>query len=574
MQRSFEPLVQQPRHFLPADFTVTDWEHLMPYFETLKARELDGIDALKEWMNDLSELEAVVSEDACWRQIHMTCDTNNKDYESAFQYFFMEIEPKIKPYAFELNQKLLSCPFVKELDPKQYFPYLRSVENSVKLYREANVPLQAEMSILAQQYGAISGAMTVELEGKRYTLQQAAKFLHSPDRVLREAVFTKVATRRLQDKEQMDELFDKLLVLRHQIALNAGFDNYRDYKFRELGRFDYTPEDCFAFHEAVKQYILPLQAQLIECRRKKLGLDTMRPWDTDAEPVGTQPLHPFHNGAELLDKAITVFGRLGDYFSGCLKTMQGMQRLDLDSRIGKAPGGYNCPLAETGAPFIFMNAAGTMNDVITMMHEGGHAVHSFLAHPLALSAFKEYPMEIAELASMSMELFSMEHWDVFFPDAAELKRAKFEEMERVIDVLPWIATIDKFQHWLYTHPGHSTAEREQEWKAILAEFSTGQVSWEGWEHYRNNLWQKQLHLYEVPFYYIEYGIAQLGAIAMWRQYRQHKEQALSNYMNALSKGYTHTLSELYATAGIRFSFAPDYVKELSEFVAGTLKEVE
>lgn len=572
MSRAFEPLQQKERKFLTADFKVTDWENLKPYFEELQSRAINSKEDLQKWLGDISELEAVISEDACWRQINMTCDTTNKEIEEAFTYFCMEIEPKMKPYGFELNKKLLACPFTKELDNNFFFPYLRSVDNAVKLYRDENVPLQAELSILAQQYGIISGAMSVEVDGKEYTLQQAVKFLHNPDRTLRESVFTKIATRRLQDKDKLNELFDKLLALRQQVAKNAGFDNYRDYKFRELGRFDYTVDDCFAFHTAVREHILPLQAMLIKHRQQRLGVDKMRPWDSDAEPVGTEPLHPFKDGKELNAKAIEVFSRLQPFFSGCLQTMQQMNRLDLDSRKGKAPGGYNCPLAETGVPFIFMNAAGTMGDVITMMHEGGHAVHSFLSHPLQLSAFKEYPMEIAELASMSMELFTMEHWDVFFNNEKELQRAQLEEMERVISVLPWIATIDKFQHWLYTNPGHTITQREAAWLEILNEFSTGITDWSGFEEYRTNFWQKQLHLFEVPFYYIEYGIAQLGAIAMWRQYRQNKEQALNNYMNALSLGYTKTLKELYSTAGIKFDFSPAYIKELADFVTPILKE--
>ena len=572
MTKAFIPLQQKNRQFLPVDFKVTDWEHLLPYFEELKNRPLNNKEHLEKWLADVSELEAVISEDACWRQINMTCDTTSKEYEDAFTYFCMEIEPKMKPYGFELNKKLLACPYTKELDNNIYFPYLRSVDNAAKLYRDENVPLQADMNLLAQTYGVISGAMSVEVDGKEYTMQQAAKFLHSPDRSLRETVFTKIAARRLEDKDKLNELFDKLLTLRQQVAVNAGFENYRDYKFRELGRFDYSVADCFAFHDAVREHILPLQAKLIKYRQKRLGLNTMRPWDSDAEPVGTEPLHPFKDGKELSTKAKEVFDRLNPYFSGCLQTMEQMHRLDLESRKGKAPGGYNCPLAETGVPFIFMNAAGTMGDVITMMHEGGHAVHSFLSHPLSLSAFKEYPMEIAELASMSMELFSMEHWDVFFKDEKELQRAQLEEMERIISVLPWIATIDKFQHWLYTHPGHSIAQREENWLAILNEFSTGITDWSGFEEYRTNFWQKQLHLFEVPFYYVEYGIAQLGAIAMWRQYRLNKEQALGNYMAALSLGYTKTLKELYATAGIKFDFSAAYVKELADFVTPVLAD--
>lgn len=562
-----------PRHFLPEDYRLSDWASIEPYFKDLAGRQLNNAAELEQWMKDVSELEAVIGEDAAWRQIKMTLDTTNKEYEEAFTYFCMEIEPKMKPYFFELNKKLLDSPYTKDLDKAVYFPYLRAVENAVQLYREENVPLEAEMSVLAQQYGAISGKMTVEHDGKEYTLQQAAKFLQQSDRELRETIFRKIAERRMQDIEELDTLFDKLLALRHKVAQNAGFDNYRDYKFRALGRFDYTPEDCFAFHNAVREHILPLNKMLSEHRRKRLGLDKMRPWDGSAEPVGIEPLQPFETGSELSDKSIKVFDKLRGYFSGCLQTMTDMQRLDLESRKGKAPGGYNCPLPETGVPFIFMNAAGTIGDLITMMHEGGHAVHSFLSHDLPLSSLKEYPMEIAELASMSMELFSMEHWDVFFNDKDELHRAQLEELERVISVLPWIATIDKFQHWLYTNPGHTREQRTAEWLKIMDEFSAGMTDWSGFEDYRSIFWQKQLHLYEVPFYYIEYGIAQLGAIAMWRQYRNNKEQALDNYMKALSLGYTKTLPELYDTAGIQFNFSPAYVSELGQFVKERLNEM-
>lgn len=561
------------RNFLPTDYQLTDWASLAPYLEDLKNRELNSKADLEKWMHDMSEVEAVIGEDAAWRQIKMTLDTTDKEVEEAFTYFCMEIEPKMKPYFFALNKKLLDCPYTQELDKETYYPYLRSVKNAVELYREENVALEAELSVLAQQYGAISGKMTIEHDGKEYTLQQAAKFLQQSDRQLREDIFTKVATRRLQDVDELNTLFNKLLALRQQVAENAGFDNYRDYKFKALGRFDYTPEDCFAFHDAVREHILPLNKMLSEHRRKRLGLDTMRPWDGSAEPVGVDPLQPFETGKELSDKSIQVFDKLGKYFSGCLQTMTEMQRLDLESRKGKAPGGYNCPLPETGVPFIFMNAAGTIGDLITMMHEGGHAVHSFLSHELPLSSLKEYPMEIAELASMSMELFSMEHWDIFFDDKNELHRAQLEELERVISVLPWIATIDKYQHWLYTHPGHSNEERTTAWLSILDEFSNNLTDWTGFEEYRANFWQKQLHLFEVPFYYIEYGIAQLGAIAMWRQYRDNKGQALANYMQALSLGYTKTLPQLYDTAGIQFNFSPSYVSELGSFVQERLNEM-
>jgi oligoendopeptidase F len=554
------------RHFLPKDFVVTDWNSLEPYFKNLQEREITSVKDLEQWLKDSSELEAIVSEDACWRQIKMTCDTENKALEEAFTYFVMEIQPKIQPYADQLNRKLINSPFTKELDQQKYFTYLRSVKKSIDLFREANIPLQAELGVMQQQYGVIAGKMTVTVDSKEYTLQQANKFLENHDRGLREEVYRKIQERRLQDKEPLNDLYTKLVEKRQQVAENADFKNYRDYKFVELGRFDYKPEDCFQFHEAVKQHVLPLVNEIYKRKKAKLGVDTLRPWDVDAEPENVEPLHPFNSGEELLEKSIDCFNSLNPFFADCLKKMKSMGHLDLDSRKGKAPGGYNCPLAESGAPFIFMNAAGQMHDVTTMVHEGGHAIHSFLAHPLELSAFKEYPMEIAEVASMSMELFSMDEWESFFNSKEDLLRAKEHQLERVITIFPWIATIDKFQHWVYLNPQHTLEERAAKWHEILNEFSSSEMDFSGLEEYRKYAWQRQLHLFEVPFYYIEYGIAQLGAIGLWMQYKQNKDAALSNYTKALSLGGTKTLPELYEAAGLEFNLSPAYIKKLMDFV--------
>lgn len=562
-----------PRQFLPKDFTVTNWEALEPYFKNLLDRALDSPEALEAWLKDSSELEAVISEDACWRQIKMTCDTENKSLEEAFVFFVTQVQPKIQPYADKLNRKLIECPFTAELDKQKYFTYLRSVKKSIDLFREENIPLQSELSVLGQQFGVISGKMTVEVDGKDYTLQQAAKFLESHDRSLRESVYRKINERRLADKDALNDLYSQLVQKRQQVAANAGFANYRDYKFVDMGRFDYSKEDCFAFHESVKQYVLPLVDKIYEGKKKKLGLETLRPWDLEAEPAGTQPLRPFQTGEELLNKSIACFEQIRPFFADCLRRMNEMHRFDLESRKGKAPGGYNCPLAETGAPFIFMNAAGQMSDVTTMVHEGGHAVHSFLAHPLELSAFKEYPMEIAEVASMAMELFSMDYWDTFFTSADDLKRAKEHQLERVITIFPWIATIDKFQHWVYEHPAHTVQEREKAWMDVLSEFSSSFIDFSGLENYRRYNWQRQLHLFEVPFYYIEYGIAQLGAIGLWKQFKQNKEQALNNYVGALSLGGTATLPNLYERAGLKFNFGADNIRQLMDFVDGELKSL-
>lgn len=559
-----------PRHFLPANFSIVNWESLAPYFQNLDERAINSISELEQWLKDASELEAVISEDACWRQIKMTCDTENKELEASFTFFMMEIQPKIQPYSDKLNKKLVDSPFTKELDQEKYFTYLRNVKKNIELFREENIPINAELSVMQQQFGVISGKMTIEVNGQEYTLQQAAKFLEDPDRSIREEVYHKINQRRLQDKQELNELFSSLLQKRHQVAVNTGFENFRDFRFAELGRFDYTKQDCYHFHEAVKLHVMPLVNQIYETKKKKLGLDNLRPWDVEAEPAGIQPLRPFKTGEELTNKTIECFNQLRPFFGDCLRTMKAMGHLDLESRKGKAPGGYNCPLAESGAPFIFMNAAGQLDDVTTMVHEGGHAIHSFLAHELELNGFKEYPTEIAEVASMSMELFSMNHWEVFFDNKEELTRAKEQQLERVITIFPWIATIDKFQHWVYENPNHTTEERARQWLSILDEFSSPVIDFSGLDEYRQFAWQRQLHLFEVPFYYIEYGIAQLGAIGLWQQYKQNPDMAINNYMKALELGGMKTLPALFETAGLRFDFSPAHISTLMQFVKGEM----
>ena len=559
------------RTFIPESFTVTDWESLEPYFKLLMERDIATKEQLEQWLKDQSELEAAINEDSCWRQIKMTCDTQNKELEESFNYFCLQIQPNIQPYADALNKKLLASPSLNELDTEKYHTYLRNVKKSIELFKEENIPLQAELSVLQQQYGQITGAMTVEVDGKEYTLQQAAKFLESKDRSKREEVFHKIQQRRLQEKDKLNELFDKLVAIRDTESKNAGFDNYRSYRFKELGRFDYTQEDCYAFHEAVKLHVLPLVSDIYKKKKTALGVEEFKPWDIEAQPEGIEPLHPFKTGEELLQKSIDCFNELHPFFGACLSKMREMKHLDLESRMGKAPGGYNCPLAESGAPFIFMNAAGQMHDVTTMLHEGGHAVHSFLAHHLELSGFKEYPMEIAEVASMTMELFTMDYWDVFFDNKEDLKRAKQHQLERTISIFPWIAIIDKFQHWIYQNPSHTHEERTANWQSILKEFKDDVIDYTGLETYRGNAWQRQLHLFEVPFYYIEYGIAQLGAIGMWMQYKKNKELAIENYCNALSLGGTKTLPELYKAAGLTFDFSPEKIKELMDFVRAEMQ---
>ena len=555
------------RDFVKDGLQIEKWEDIEYYYNELLNREVYSVVELRHWFHQRSELEAIVSEDLAWRYINMTCDTSNEEFTSKYTLFVTEIQPKIAPLSDKLNRKAIDSPYILELEKENgYGLMIREMKKSVEIFREENIPLFTDLQTLSQEFSQVSGSMSVNHEEKEITLQQAAVYLQSTDRNLRENVYHKIADRRLSDKDSLDQIFNSMVGLRTKVSQNADFKNFRDYMFKAMGRFDYSPQDCFNFHDSIEEELVPLLNDQAHERQETLGVDSLRPWDKAVDVNGRLPLKPFAGGEDLLKKSIECFSRIDPFLGDCLSTMNDMGHLDLESRTGKAPGGYNYPLYESGAPFIFMNATSTVRDMVTLMHEGGHAVHSFLVSDLELTDFKSTPSEVAELASMSMELISMDHWDLFFPDVEELGRAKKEHLEQIIETLPWVATIDKFQHWIYENPEHSTEERKNTWIDIFNRFSDGVTDWSGLEMNRSYLWQKQLHLFEVPFYYIEYGMAQLGAIAVWKKYRENKKAGLEGYMNALKLGSTRTIPEVYAAAGIKFDFSRDYIKELIGFV--------
>ncbi|MEX1240959.1 MAG: M3 family oligoendopeptidase [Cyclobacteriaceae bacterium] len=567
MKEAVEALKRPARNFLPEEFVLTSWGKLEPYFDDLLSRSLASAQELKKWFSDRSELESVISEDLAWRYIRMTCYTENQEYLKSYQDFIQNIQPEIAPVSDKLNKKAAASEFLDALAGVEGYKILiRNLRKEIEIFREENVPLFTEISTETQKYAQISGSMTVEVDGKTLTLQQASVFLMSTDRKKREEVYRRINERRLRHRDELDALFSKLLQLRHQVAVNAGFKNFRDYMFKALGRFDYSPQDCFNFHDAIEHEVVPLLNDFARERKEKLAVNSLRPWDKAVDPEGREALKPFTTGKELTEKTIRVFKNMDTYLGQCLSIMEAMGHLDLESRIGKAPGGYNYPLAEVGVPFIFMNATSTLRDMVTIMHEGGHAIHNFLTRDLELNDFKSTPSEVAELASMSMELISMDHWGIFFTDEAELNRARREHLEDLIETLPWVATIDKFQHWIYENPNHTIEERKTAWNRIFDQFADGATDWSGLQEAKDFLWQKQLHLYEVPFYYIEYGMAQLGAIAVWRNFRKDPKKGLEGYQNALKLGYLRTIPEIYAAANIKFDFSRPYIKELMSFV--------
>ena len=560
------------RNFVPENLTIDSWNKVEPLFENLFKRSINSKKELENWMKDRSELNSVMNEDLAWRYIKMNINTKDENLAKKFHFWIKEISPNLAPYSHKLNIKLIESPFLNELEHEKYNIYLRSIKKQIEIYREENIPLFTEMEAKQQEYGMISAKMTVEFDGKSLTMQQASLILKDTDREKRKTIYNLIQKRRLEDEEKLDNLYDELIILRQKIAKNAGYNNYRDYMFSAMGRFDYKPEDCFDFHNAISKKIVPIITSFEEKRKKVLNYVNYRPWDTAVDVDGLKPLKPFNDGNELTDLTIKCFSKLRPYFGNCISIMKEMKHLDLESKEGKAPGGFMYPLHEIGVPFIYMNSVGSQRDLVTMVHEGGHAIHSFLCRNLELTEFKSTPSEVAELASMAMELLSMDYWDTFYKNENELKRAKLEQLEKALGTLPWVAAIDKFQHWIYTNK-HTSKERKEKWLEIDSELGNQVINWDGQESAQKIMWQRQLHLYEVPFYYIEYGMAQLGAIAVWRSYKKNGEEAIENYINALRLGYTKSIGEIYKTAGIKFDFSEEYVNELALFIKEELKKL-
>ncbi len=555
-----------------SDLKINNWQDIKSYYDYLKQKKFYSVEDLEKWIKNRSDLSAIIEEELGWRYIKTTCDTENKEFAESFEKFVTEIQPKISKVEDDLNKKISSSKFFEQL-PEKYFILKRSIKNELSLFREKNIPINAELEKLEQKYGQITGSLTINYNDKELTLQQAANYLKLSDREVRKEVYKLISEKRLEVVNDLNDLMNQLIEKRHQKALNADFKNYRDYMHQAHERFDYSVEDVLAFDNAIKEKVMPLVEEITAHRKNKLAYDALKPWDLSVDVSGKPALKPFESIDEFVDKTIKCFSKVRPKYGEYLSLMNEKGFLDLESRKSKAPGGYNYPLLKSNVPFIFMNATSNIRDVETLVHEGGHAIHAFKAKDLELNEYKETPSEMAELASMSMELISMDNWDVFFDNKEELNRAKIHQLEGVISVLPWVATIDKFQHWLYTNPNHSTIERTIEWGKILKEYSSKIIDYSTVEWYFFNLWQKQLHIFEVPFYYIEYGISQLGAIAIWRNYKNNPEKTLDKYENALSLGYSKNLPYLYKTAGIEFNFSAGYIGELLDFVMSELKKL-
>lgn len=546
---------EYPRRFVPEDLPLGDWAALAPLFEDLEKRPLLARRDAEQALLDLSELLSAVEEEGAIRYIRMTCDTTNPEYEKAYLAFLEGVVPRVEEALHCLRLRFTQSPAWKDLPPERYQVLQRKWENAVAIFREENIPLKVEEEKLGQRYQKIFGAMTVEFEGRTHTLQQMAKYLEEPDRRLRERAWELIAERRLQDKDEIEDIFEELLSLREKRAKNASFENFRDYAFRERERFDYGPKECEGFHKGVEEAVVPLLRLLHKERAKRLGLKKLRPWDLLVDPEGRPPLRPFEHPEDLIRGVGEIFRRLDLQLGELFRRMASLGLLDVANRPGKAPGGYQSTLTERRLPFIFMNAVGRDQDLWTLLHESGHAFHTLLCRDEPLHMYRDPPLEFAEVASMGMELLASPFLDVFYPEEEERKRSLEEHLYAIVRLLSWVATIDAFQHWLYTHPGHSRAERHKAWVEIFQRFA-GLEDWSGYEEVLENEWHRQLHLFLAPFYYIEYGIAQLGALGLWQKSLEDRESALDGYKKALALGGAEPLPKLFAAAGLPFDFGP------------------
>lgn len=560
---TFEWLKPFERKFIDLDFKVTNAGSIKPYVDKLLDRKIDYAEDLIKWLEDYSEFEGVIDEDFNRRYVDMTCNTKDKEKEEAYLYYIREIQPKLTEWRYALNKKYYDFPGRGQLDKQKFGRLDKIMSTEIELYKERNIPLEVRLSELSQKYQSVTGAWTVDFDGKKQTMPQMALYLYKTDRALRERAWRASANRRLEDTETLESLFDNMLGLRNEFAQNLGLKDYREYCFKSKLR-DYTPEDCFRFHDSIEKAFVPLMKKIAEKRAFQMKLKELRPWDMFSDPLGRAPLGPFKEVEDLQNGVETIFYKIDFRLGERFKSIRDM--MDLESRDGKAPGGYQTTFAEKRIPFIFTNAAGSQSDVSTLLHEGGHAFHTLACRHQPMIWYRHSSMEFAEVASMAQELFGSLYLGVFYKDEEQVKRARLKQLEQMVYLFPWVATVDSFQHWIYTHPDHTRDDRTKKWSEILERFEV-KLDWNGINpDLREYSWHKQLHIFEVPFYYIEYAIAQLGALQLYSVYKENPSRAVCQYLDALSLGGSCSPHKLFEAADIKFDFSLETLTGLMEII--------
>jgi oligoendopeptidase F len=549
------------RKFVPKNLSWKSFHDLEKLFKSLMDREIDSQKDLEKLIGDLNEIKIVLFEKRTRAFINMTAHTNDKKMQKEYIHFITKIEPKSKEYIFKIHEKILETHQKFPLSSPKYKIYTRHLENHHKLFRKENIELEKQDEKLINDYSKIMGNMMFSFKGKEYTSKQMYKFLEDQDRSLRKEAYEVLWNKIEKEIKEIYGIFEKQIRIRNKIAKNADFKNYRDYKFEELERFYYTPRDCFSFHENIKKNILPFVNKITERRKNALGINNLKPWDTYVDIHGENPLRPFSTSKELLNKTISIFKKVHPELGEKVSLMKKNKMLDLESREGKAPGGYMSDLPETKIPFIFMNSAGIHEDILILIHESGHAFHHFAYNEQPLIEYHTPPNEISEVASMSMELITMNKWDIFYEKKEDLLRAKIRHLESIILLFPWISIIDLFQHWIYTQENLNRLSVIKKWKELIDSFRP-YIDYKGSNFSYSYAWVRQLHLFEVPFYYIEYALAQLGALQLWANYKKDPRRTITQYMKGLSLGGSKPLPELFEAIGIKFDFSEKMLKKL------------
>jgi len=548
------------------------WEQFQPYADELLSMTLDA-DNLNDFMTRLTAMDDFGGEVAARIHIDTTLDTSSETAKARFMRFIGELYPQFMRFNDAMNRKIVES----GLTPPNYDVPLRGIKSQIALFREANLPLLSQEQEWVKEYEEINGAQTVVWDGEEKTLTQVATALYDTDRARREAAFRVIMERRLQDREAIDGLWAKLYPLRQQIAHNAGYPDYRAYMWQERGRFDYAPQDVERFHEAIRQVVVPAVKRLNEKRKAALGVDALRQWDVQVDAQGREPLKPFRTGAELQETSARIFDALDPELGRMFRLMKDENLLDLENRKNKAPGGYQSTLTYRKRPFIFMNAVGLQDDVQTMLHEAGHAFHMLEGVQQPFSGMRSAPIEFCEVASMSMELLAAPYLEASkggFYSAAETARARIEHLEDMLVFWPYMAVVDAFQSWAYTHPeGSDPRACDAKWAELWHTYKQG-VDYSGLEDWVMTGWHRKLHIMEIPFYYIEYGLAQLGAAQVWANSLTDPQQALSAYRQALALGNTRTLPQLFEAAGAKLAFDVDTLGRIVELIEKTIGELE
>ena len=554
------------------EFKDWPWSQIEPYFRDLENRPLDA-NHLSSWMQDWSDLEKLLDE-AYWRlYVANTLDTTDPQAEQAYNRFLDEVRPRAKAGAQQLKEKLLASGLVVS----GFEIAMRNLRAEAALFREANLPLLSEEKKLGAEYEKVMGTQTVVWEGRELTLPQLLPVYQDPDRDKRERAWRLAAERQLADRRAINELWRKFMQVRGQLAANSGLSDYRAYRWTELHRFDYTPEDCFQFHAAIEAVVVPAARELYEKRRRRLGVDSLRPWDLEVDSLGRLPLRPFQTIDELVEKGGKIFNQVDLQLGTQFETMRQEDLLDLASRKGKAPGAYCTTFMAAQRPFIFMNAVGIHDDILTLVHEGGHAFNAFESRQLPFHA-QEPPLEFAEVASMSMEYLSAPYLAAEqggFYSLADAARARVEHLEVAVRFWPYMAVVDSFQHWVYTH--HVAASKpvncDEKWSELWERYMPG-VDWSGLELEKITGWQRKPHIHADPLYYVEYGLAQLGAMQVWRRALQDQESAVAAYRRALALGGSATIPDLYVAAGVKFAFDAGTLEKAVDLAMRTIETLE